>query len=105
MPNMKLLLCASAVCLFSLSSISAAKPPDRGNTPGLGWGKGGSISLSVNAGGVGASTSIGRSNGGSKNLAVPGPVVGAGLPILVVAGGYVWLRRRIRRRKEQNGAV
>jgi uncharacterized membrane protein len=61
--------------------------------------------LSVNAGEVRASASIGRNNSLSKNLAVPGPVAGVGLPILIVAGGFVWLRRRIRRGKEQNGAV
>jgi hypothetical protein len=84
MSSMKLLLCTAALTLFSLSPLSAAQPPDRGDTPGLGWGKGGS--------------------NGSQSLAVPGPVAGVGLPILVVAGGYVWLRRRIRGRKEQNRA-
>ena len=84
MSPMKLLLGTAALSVFSLSAVVMAQPPDRGDTPGLGWGQGGSH--------------------GSNNLAVPGPVAGAGLPILVVAGGYVWLRRRIRRRKEHNGA-
>jgi hypothetical protein len=84
MSNMKLLLSAAAIGLVSLSPLRAVQqPPDRGDTPGLGWGNGGS--------------------NGSQSLAVPGPVAGVGLPILVVAGGYVWVRRRIRRGKEQNG--
>jgi len=39
-------------------------------------------------------------NGGNGNTPIthsaPGPVVGLGLPALVVAGGYVWYRRRAR---------
>ena len=29
---------------------------------------------------------------------VPGPIAGAGLPILAIAGGAYWLARRLRRR-------
>lgn len=33
-----------------------------------------------------------------KTRAVPGPVAGIGLPVAVIAGGYVWLRKRRRNR-------
>jgi hypothetical protein len=29
-----------------------------------------------------------------EGYAVPGPEAGAGLPILIAAGGYLWLRRK-----------
>jgi hypothetical protein len=74
---MKPLLCAGAFCLLTFAT-AGAKPADRGPTPGLGWGPGGS-------------------KGGG--YAVPGPVAGVGLPILVAAGGYLWVRRRIRKDK------
>jgi hypothetical protein len=32
--------------------------------------------------------------GGKMALGVPAPVVGAGLPFLILAGGYFWIRRR-----------
>jgi hypothetical protein len=34
-------------------------------------------------------------SGNRRNLGVPGPVAGASLPLLIIAGGYgfVWLRR------------
>lgn len=41
-------------------------------------------------------------HGGGKpphSRAAPGPVVGVGLPVLAVAGGYIWYRRRSRRKK------
>jgi hypothetical protein len=73
------LLCAGAFCLLTLSTAGAQQPPDRGPTPGLGWGPGGSK--------------------GGGGYAVPGPVAGVGLPVLIAAGGYLWLRRKIRKDK------
>ncbi len=69
--KVKLLVCTGALCLLALSSAGAAQPPDRGDTPGLGWGQ-----------------------GGSKAYAVPGSVAGVGLPVVIAAGGYLWIRRR-----------
>jgi hypothetical protein len=43
------------------------------------------------------SSSAGVVSSGSKNVAVPGPVAGAGLPAIAVVGGYIWLVRRKRR--------
>jgi hypothetical protein len=66
----------AALCLMAFPAL-AQQPPDRGPTPGLGWGPGG------------------------KNVSVPGPVAGVGLPVLAVAGGYVWLVRRNRARSRK----
>ena len=68
---------SGALSLLAFSIAGAQQPLDRGNTPGLGWGEGGS--------------------GGG--YAVPGPVAGVGLPVLIAAGGYLWLRRRTRKDK------
>lgn len=67
-----------AVVSFLAASPALAKPPDRGPTPGLGYGK-----------------------GGSRNYAVPAPVAGVGLPVLVAAGGYLWIVRRNRRIRDR----
>ena len=65
---------APAVLLATLSAAQADKPMDRnGSSPGLGWAHG---------------------------KAVPGPIAGAGLPILVVAGAYLWMRQRRRAKPE-----
>jgi hypothetical protein len=65
------------LCL-AVAPALAGKPEDRGPTPGLGWGE-----------------------GGSKSFAVPSPVAGVGLPVLIGVGGYIWLIERKRRRKGQ----
>jgi hypothetical protein len=71
MSTIKSLSVALALVLAAIPAAMAA-PPDRGDTPGLGWGQGGSVG-------------------------VPGPVAGVGLPILAVAGGLVWILARKRR--------
>ena len=43
----------------------------------------------------------GNGNGGS-NRGAPGPIAGAGLPILLVAGGYALVRRYRNRKAEQS---
>ncbi|HEV7718392.1 MAG TPA: hypothetical protein VGO70_05380 [Arsenicitalea sp.] len=70
----KPLIVALALCAIAFaSSAQAAKPADRGDTPGLGWGPGGKD---------------------RSPIGVPGPIAGAGLPLLaLVGGGYFWLRR------------
>lgn len=35
--------------------------------------------------------------GGGKDHAAPGPIVGAGLPVLLVGGGIYWLVKRRRK--------
>jgi hypothetical protein len=69
-------LCAVPVAM-------ASQPADRGDTPGLGWGPGGS-------------------HGGTM-VGAPGPVAGIGLPILAVAGGFIWIKSRKRRTDRLNG--
>jgi hypothetical protein len=68
-----------AITLSAVPMAIANQPADRGDTPGLGWGPGGRV--------VGA----------------PGPVAGIGLPILAVAGGFIWIRSRKRRSDRLNG--
>jgi hypothetical protein len=65
---------APAVLLVTFSATHAAKPADRNSdSPGLGW-------------------------AGAKG--VPGPIAGAGLPALVLAGAYVWMRQRRRTKRD-----
>ena len=64
---------AALFCLVASPAL-ADKPIDRGPTPGLGWGA-----------------------GGSKTLGAPGPVAGVGLPAILVVGGYLWFVRRKQR--------
>jgi hypothetical protein len=73
----KPLVVALALCAIAFaSSAYAAKPADRGDTPGLGWGPGGKD---------------------RPPIGVPGPIAGAGLPLLaLVGGGFVWLLRNRR---------
>jgi hypothetical protein len=63
----KILIVAALCALPALPA--SAKPEDRGPTPGLGWGPGGS-------------------------RGAPVPLAGAGLPVLVLAGVYALMRHR-----------
>lgn len=63
--------------VFAMATPVLAQPPDRGSTPGLGWGGGGSKP--------------------DRNLGAPGPEVGVGLPAVVLGAGYLLLARRKRR--------
>jgi len=69
------LLVATSLCIASVPPVFA-KPADRGDTPGLGWG-----------------------TGGSKGA--PGPIVGMGLPFLIAAG-VVGAYKLIRGREENH---
>jgi hypothetical protein len=40
----------------------------------------------------------------TRTVGVPGPVVGASIPAVALVGGYVWLVRRKRQRKDQASA-
>lgn len=73
MPRLGLLAVAVPL-LFAASAF--AQPPDRGDTPGLGWGPGG------------------------KYNSTPGPEAGIGIPVLIAAGAIVALNRYRRRRQE-----
>jgi hypothetical protein len=44
-------------------------------------------------GGGGPPPWAGGSGGGGSNKGAPGPIAGAGLPFLLLAGGYVLMRR------------
>ncbi|MET3900464.1 hypothetical protein ABIB57_004430 [Devosia sp. UYZn731] len=66
-----------AATLCAVPVVMASQPADRGDTPGLGWGSGGSK--------------------GGTMVGAPGPVAGIGLPVLAVAGGFVWIKSRKRR--------
>ena len=61
-----------ALSVVAGSAALADKPADRGDTPGLGWGQGGS-------------------------KAVPEPVAGVGIPVVLAYGAYVWFRRRAKK--------
>jgi hypothetical protein len=74
---------ALAATLCAVPMAMASQPADRGDTPGLGWGPGGS-------------------HGGTM-VGAPGPVAGIGLPILAVAGGFIWIKSRKRRPDRLNG--
>lgn len=79
-------LVATAVFYTMAGSYAFADPPgDHGPSPGLGyangWDKGG-----------------GPGDGGGSNRGAPGPIAGAGLPFLLLAGGYILVRRRFRNR-------
>lgn len=75
MQRSRVLLAAAAMSVIGAGPL-AAQPPDRGDTPGLGWGAGGS-------------------------QGAPGPVAGAGLSFLLVAGAVGAYRRLRQRRAEQ----
>jgi hypothetical protein len=75
------LLASTGLLLLATSSAFAAQPADRNpDKPGLGWGSGGHNGQMVGA---------------------PGPIAGVGLPILAVAGAYVWVRNRRRNRPDK----
>jgi len=76
MSRLSLLPAAVGLCLFGLSFANAGQPPDRGPTPGLGWGPGGNHDRSMSA---------------------PAPVVGVGIPGALMVGGYLWVRYRARK--------
>jgi len=72
------MLLAAATLGLLIAAPAFAQPPDRGSTPGLGWGA-----------------------GGSKGA--PGPLAGAGLPFLVIAGvAGAW--RLVRRHRGERSA-
>ncbi|MDB5562456.1 MAG: hypothetical protein JWN11_1874 [Hyphomicrobiales bacterium] len=110
--NLRVLVFSIGIFAVTGSAALAAQPNDRGNTPGLGFGRGGNHQISIgdyqisfgdilsrfidrndNRGGWGGS-------GGDrpKVVGVPGPVAGVGLPLAAV-GFYFW--RRASRKPKQ----
>lgn len=83
MSKLKGFALALVVTLCATPVVIASQPADRGDTPGLGWGPGGSK--------------------GGTMVGAPGPVAGIGLPILAVAGGFIWIKSRKRRPDRING--
>ena len=77
---MRVLAVSLGLILAGAAGAMAAQPPDRGPTPGLGWGAGGKVN------------------------AVPGPITGLGIPVLLAAGGYIWFVARRRARKDRDSA-
>ncbi len=77
MSRLALLAATAGMCLFGLTCANADQPPDRGPTPGLGWGPGGNH---------------------DKSMSAPAPIVGMGIPGALLAGGYLWARYRARNR-------
>jgi len=75
MYKMKVLAVSAGLILAGAAGAMADQPADRGSTPGLGWGPGGNVN------------------------AVPGPVAGLGIPVLLAAGGYIWFTTRRRAKK------
>ncbi|NGN42618.1 hypothetical protein G6N74_16235 [Mesorhizobium sp. CGMCC 1.15528] len=78
MSGFRSVLFAAVLGLMTVAPALAEQPPDRGPTPGLGWGP-----------------------GGSKGYAVPGPLAGVGLPIVAAVGCLVWLRMRNRKKNKE----
>ena len=78
----KILIAATAFCALTAAATLSARAERGGNGNHYGWG---------DKGGKGG-------HGGTKGA--PGPIAGAGLPVLLVAGGYALVRRyRIRRQE------
>jgi hypothetical protein len=63
---------AAAIALSMTFALPALAKPGNGN----GWGQG---------------------EGGGRNHGAPGPLIGAGLPVLLVVGGAYWAVRRFRK--------
>ena len=79
MPKLTPLAVALTLVLAAVPAAMAAQPAERGNTPSLGYGK-----------------------GGRPTVGVPGPVAGVGVPILAVAGGLAWVWAH-KRRSDRTG--
>jgi hypothetical protein len=87
------LLLAAAVCtLTALPAFAQGRGPGGGGPPGLGGG---------GPPGLGGGGPPGHGSGGGGSIGTPGPIAGAGLPFLLLAGGYALVRRyRNRNRAE-----
>lgn len=72
-------LAVAGLLIFTASAAFATQGDRNPNKPGLGWGAGGSP---------------------GQVVGVPGPIAGLGLPVLAIAGGYIWIRRQ--RQKNQH---
>jgi hypothetical protein len=99
------LLASVGILLLATSTAFADQPEDRNpNKPGLGWGSGGSQARNGSNGwnGSNGSNAWNGSNGSNGQVVgVPAPLAGVGLPVLVVAGAYVWIRNHRRNRLDK----
>jgi len=77
-PGPKILITATAFCALTAAATLSAQADPGGNGHHYGW-----------------------SNGGGGSKGAPGPIAGAGLPVLLVAGGYALVRRYRNRRKTE----
>ena len=87
MRKVRAAVCGMAFCLMAISPASAVAIDLGVIKVNVGGGRGG---------GVGGGAGHGR---GGKSYGVPGPLAGAGLPVLAAYGGYIWLRKRTRKNK------
>ena len=87
-----------ALAILALPALTIQASAAGGGGGGSGGGGGGGTG--------GGGTGGGSSGGGGTHNAAPGPIVGAGLPALVVGSGVYWLVRRRKKkaieRKTQN---
>jgi len=100
----KIFLTATAFCAVTAVAVLQAQADEGGNGNHYGWSKGGDSGWGKGGySGHGGGHSDkggggGGGHGGSKGA--PGPIAGAGLPILLAAGGYAWVRRYRNRRRD-----
>jgi hypothetical protein len=85
----RILVAAGAFCAVTAAATLSAQADRGGQGNHYGWDKGG-------GGGHGGGKGDG---GGGGSRGAPGPIAGAGLPILLFAGGFA-LARRYRRRTD-----
>lgn len=85
-PWQKTLIAAASFCILAGPVAFADSPGDRGPSPGQGWAHG---------------WDKGGGGGGGSSAGAPGPIAGAGLPFLLIAGGYVMFRRYRRNRRSR----
>jgi hypothetical protein len=77
----KALLFGIVMAFTSAVSVAALAEPGKANPPGNPDPNGNAFGINGKPGSV---------------TAVPGPIAGAGLPLLLVAGGYYYVRRRLK---------
>lgn len=77
----------------SRPGVGAPGKSDAGGNNGKGTVAGHSNGRGGGNGGVGG-LFAGGGGGGGGSIGVPGPIAGAGLPFILVAGGYAWYRKR-----------
>jgi hypothetical protein len=94
-PWTKILISAAAFCALTSSYVLPAQAMGKWHRSWGLWGNHGN--QGGNNGGGQGGDGQGSSNGGGwhggSSRGAPGPIAGAGLPFLLIAGGYVLVRR------------